>query len=405
MSVLTDPGWGGWALDRHTGEELAGYLDRVQPRTVVEFGSGMSTILLAEYASRTGASVTSVEHLKRYGDNTHAALAARGLGGYVDLRVRSLTGITTPAGVLPWYGAGLPTNIDLALVDGPPGKIGRHAALFALHPLLNPDGWQVWLDDADRPGEQDCLALWAAHFPALHFRPVPTPKGLTVITPAPVPAGTVEAGDVAVTLLTGGRPDLLAATVASVLRGAPGLLETAHVAVLHNGPDPATAALIDSWGWVDHLTVLEDRLPVAQAALALLGFPPPRQYTLHLEDDWQVATLDLSWLDRARAVLADEPDVGQVRLRHRGEPVLKTHMVTRRPITWSPGLHGTEVASAHYTLNPSLMRSAQVAELWPAPDERGAARQMAWRGWTTAQMVPGVFRHIGGGASLRRGER
>lgn len=407
MSVLTEPVWGAWALDRHTAQELSAHLHLAQPRCIVECGSGMSTVLLAEYAQATGASVVSLEHDDAYAAKTRSELEQRGLERYVDLRVRSLTELDTPVGRLPWYGSGLPSGIDFALVDGPPGKIGRHAALFALMPLMRRDGaWEVWLDDAAREGELNCMALWRTQW-TFRDELIPTPKGLARITPPGLePRVRVDCGgQIAVTLLTGGRPDLLARTVASLTALAPGLLETAHVAVLHNGADPGTAALLDTYGWVDHLTVLQDRLPVAQAAMALLGFPPPRPYVLHLEDDWQVATADTTWLLRAVQVLQEDPRVGQVRLRHRGQTVLKTHMVTRRPLWWTPGPCGTEIAAAHYTLNPSLMRSEQVPQLWPAPNERAAARTFHNLGWLVAQMLPGVFRHIGEGASLRLGER
>lgn len=416
VGVLSEAVWetDGWALDRHTAEELAAHLDRTRPRVIVESGSGMSTVLLAEYAARTGATVFSLEHQAQYADKTREALYARGLGlaeADVTVCLAPLELVDVPGSPRQhyWYGARVPSGIDFALVDGPPGKIGRDAALFALMPHMNPGGgWEIWVDDAGRDGEREAAVRWREQF-AFREEYIPTPKGLLRILPpqSPAPRTAVDAGDVAVTVLTGGRPDLLLTTITSILEFAPGLLESAHVAVLHNGAndDPATAALIRRWDWVDHVTTLEDRLPVADASAALLGFEAPRPFTLHLEDDWQVATVDTGWLDIARNALTSDPRIGQVRLRHRGEKVLSTHMVTRRPIWWTAGPDGTQVSTAHYTLNPSLMRSADTPALWPSPSERGAARQFYNQSWLTAQVTPGVFRHIGGGASLRLGER
>ncbi len=405
VTVLNEPVWNGWALDRHTAEELAATLYRDQPRIVVETGSGMSTVLLAEYALRTGARVTSLEHNSRYHGTTTAALAARGLGEHADVRLCPLEDIDTPVGKLPWYRTRIPEEVSFALVDGPPGTVGRGAALFALHPYLNPDGWQVWLDDANRPTEGEALKAWATHLP-VEYEMVQFPKGCARIFAHGTGARrTVDASDVAVTLLTGDRPDLLARTVGSLLRLAPGLLESAYVAVLHNGSDDATAALLARWDFIDHHTALLERLPVGPAASALLAVPAPRRFTLHLEDDWQVATMDTGWLDQARNVLDEDPRVGQVRLRHRGQDTAQNHMISRKRIWWAPGVAGSTVGPAHYSLNPSLMRSVDTPVIWPADSEKAAARQFYGMSWLVGQAGPGVFRHIGEGASLRMGER
>lgn len=412
--VLTEPVWGGWALDAHTAHELATYLHRVQPRTVAEFGSGMSTVLLAEYADRTGATVLSYEHNPRYHRTTATALGMRGLGKRVDLRLADIADRDTPAGPMPWYDAPIPDGVDFALVDGPPGSIGRGAAMFALWPHLSTDRpWQVWLDDATlslpgREREADALDRWVDHLP-VRYDIVPTPKGLARIVAdgAPFPS-PIDAGDIGVTIVTSARADLLAATLGSLHWLAPGFLESAHVAVLHHGADGDhdTAEVLGMWANViDHVAVVGDRLPLGAAVSAMHAVPVPRPYVLHLEDDWQLATTWTGWLDQARAVLREDPDVAQVRLRHRGDTVRREHMITRKPLWWRPGWYGTTVCAAHYTLNPSLMRAEDIGRLWPADGELAAARTFYALGWQVAQSTPGAFRHIGDGASLRLGQR
>jgi hypothetical protein len=417
-SVLTEPVWGEWALDRYAAEELAAYLRRAKPLRLLECGSGMSTVLMAEHCRDRGGHLWTLEHSGRYAGLTRQALLQRGLSEYVTLLEAPLVPMKMSTG-LPdgeltvdtfWYDAQLPDGIDFALIDGPPGKYGRHATLPAILPRMVSDRpWEIWLDDANRPGEQGCLDLWREILPDHYTEQyVALPKGLMRLTSWGQPATTFDASDVAVTLLTGDRPDLLRQTVTSLLIGAPGLLDSAHVAVLHNGGDRETADVLAEYremGWIDKLTTLPDRLPIGDAAGALLGFPPPRPYTLHLEDDWQVATADPGWLDAARTVLAEMPDVHQVRLRHRGEPVLDRHMLTRKPLVWRQGPAGSLFAPAHFTLNPSLMRSADCAQLWPASGENGAARNFYAFSWKVAQLTPGAFHHLGDGASLRMGQR
>lgn len=415
MTILDDrAAWSGWALDPWTAHELAATLHRLQPRVVVETGSGASTVLLAEYAHRTGATVVSYEHHAVYAATTEQRLKQDGLSDHVDLRLAHLTDVPTPAGNKPWYAAPLPPHVDFALIDGPPGNVGRTAAFFALYSHLR-DDWRVWLDDAHRPGENAALNLWGDRFP-IYIRVAATPKGLAVIRPG-VPDRSkvadlrpVDASDVAVTIITGKRPSLLASTLASIHDGAPGLLESAWVAVLHNGGDPVTGHLLDQFGSViDHRATTDTVYPLGHAAHAMLGTAPPRPYTLHLEDDWTLTTTVHGWLDRARDMLRDSPRIGQVRLRHRGDKVLDKHMVTRRTINWQPASSAcpmdTLVADAHYTLNPSLMRSTDLPVVWAVPDgEAQAAARYRNALWLSAQAVPGVFRHTGEGHSLRLGQ-
>jgi predicted O-methyltransferase YrrM len=403
--IIDDPSaWTGWSLDRHTAHELSATLHHRQPRIVVEAGSGSSTVLLGEYAARTGATVVSLEHSRVHHALTAQRLRERGLTDHVRLVLADLGNRDTLFGSMPWYRADLPTAIDFALIDGPPGTVGRSAAMPALWPSLAGE-WRVWLDDAHRDGELSAVAVWAGAYP-ITVETVALPKGLAVIRPAPSGPDPVDAADVAVTIVTGGRPGLLAATLDSLTANAPGLLESAYVAVLVNGPDRATMAVLDEREHLlDHRVVISERLPIGQTAHAMLGSPAPRPYTLHLEDDWVAATTVPGWLGRARQVLTDRPDVGQVRLRHRGDTVLARHMITRKPIDWQPAAHSHLVAHAHYTLNPSLMRSADTPTVWTQPDgENQAARRFAATGALTAQASPGVFLHTGDGKSLRLGQ-
>lgn len=386
--------WGGWALDRHTAIELDHHLRRIQPRVIVETGCGASTVLLARYAEQHGARVVSLEHDARFRERTRMLLTRHRLGSHVDLRHAPLT----PDG---WYDTRLPiSGVDFALVDGPPGSIGRHATLPALLPAMR-DAWEVWMDDAHRPAERRLVKQWASTL-EVFTRTIPLPRGLARITGYPQPVPRVDASDTAVTLLTGARPDLLAATVASVRAAAPGLLSTAHVTVLHNGGDEPTAALLDRWRWIDRRIVhTGPLLSVGQAVSALLdAVPDGPQFWLHLEDDWQAATVTTCWFEAARSVLHRTPGVGQVRLRHQGQTVHGRHMATGRPIVWRAGGAGWVIGQAHYTLNPSLMRLVDAHRIWPASGEPQAMRRAASAGWYVAQLTPGVFHHLGGDRSL-----
>lgn len=163
-----------WVLPDVAIEAIEARLEELRPGLVLEAGSGRSTAVLARHA----AHVVTLEHLPQ-----HAARTRRTLDGAtnVDLRCVDLAMLKTPAGLARWYDTELPDGIEWALVDGPPAYTGgRLAALFAIAPHLAP-GAEVWLDDAERPGEQAALAAWGAHLFA-RVASVPGVPRLAVVT-------------------------------------------------------------------------------------------------------------------------------------------------------------------------------------------------------------------------------
>ena len=385
-----------WALDRGSAAEFIAHLDTHGSRTVVEAGSGSSTLLLGLWAAATGGTVTSLEHDPAWHAKTLALLERHGVAGHVDLRYAPLR--DTPAG--PWYDTALPDAVDAVLVDGPPGGLGgRGAALPELLPHLA-DGWALYLHDAGRPGEQTVLRDWQR----AHGVTVTVAQQLARVTARPVAPAPVDATDVAVTVLTGARPALLERTLASVEATAPGLLGTAHVTVLRHSGDQGTAGVIYAHrAVIDEVLEVGDPPMIGDAWTTLMGsaLAAGRRWVLHLEDDWESVTFHASWLDHARRVLADRGDVTQVKARHRREWVLPHHMVTREPLVWHPdAAHRCLVADAHWTFNPALMRCADVAEVLAggSGDHEKAVQRLAHRlGYRgCAQLLPGVFAHIGG---------
>lgn len=138
-------------------------------RALVEFGAGISTLVLGRLARQVGGTLVSVEHDPEWIGVVDALVAGAGLQDVVRLHHAPID-----AG---WYATGvvrdavqqdLRGRIDLALVDGPPAwrpgtSLARLPAGAFLHDLLV-DGATVVLDDAGRDGEAEVLRRWeAAH--------------------------------------------------------------------------------------------------------------------------------------------------------------------------------------------------------------------------------------------------
>lgn len=206
-----------------------------------------------------------------------------------------------------------------------------------------------------------------------------------------------------ITLLTGRRPVLLDRTLVALAATQKPLIEDGFVLILHNGGDPETGDVLKRHADLIDLTIVTQYLLPIGPAVSLL-FDHAREveaeYLLHLEDDWEAEPGP--WYDQAARLLDD--GTFQVRLRHVDERVLPTHMVHKRPLRWTIWPDGYRTSpDAHYTLNPSLIRLADVGKGWPAGSEREAQKRFWKAGYRkVAQLVPGIWRHTGAVHSLRK---
>ena len=167
----------GWACSPDVLLLLHTHIIETRPKVVVEFGSGASTLVIADALSQNGIGrLVSIDHSEHYGAQTLTELNRNGLQSWVDLRVGALE---------PWDGAHLNSkddnkqslwysqialkdieNIDLIWVDGPPGNTcpySRYPALPALSTQLS-ENIEVWMDDTIRQVEKDICEDWSKKY-------------------------------------------------------------------------------------------------------------------------------------------------------------------------------------------------------------------------------------------------
>jgi len=138
-------------------------------RTLVELGSGVSTVVLARLERDLGGRVFAVEHSPGWAGWVRRAVARDGLEDVATVIEAPLSPNPLSLEDAPWYDedslAQLPQEgIDLLLVDGPPGygegmSRSRYPALPALADRLAL-GALIILDDTEREGERDILDAW-----------------------------------------------------------------------------------------------------------------------------------------------------------------------------------------------------------------------------------------------------
>lgn len=172
-----------WRIDNDVARFLDTYLFWARPKTIVEFGSGASTLLFAEYAAQATINdmekvrVVSYEQDAGYAANTQKALALEALYAQV-VHAPIFDG---------WYDrfrvAGtLPETIDLVLVDGPGPCLGRtrEPAMEWVYPRLSRTGLVV-LDDGRRDMERLYVKHWQEQYPDLDVKYLDTPHGAYLI--------------------------------------------------------------------------------------------------------------------------------------------------------------------------------------------------------------------------------
>jgi hypothetical protein len=151
---------------------------------IIEFGSGTSTVLMAEALSKKTPNASRhskclvFEHLESYFDQTHAQLTQRQLEAVVQLHLTPLQpyeasdGRTYPYydchSVLAQFAQALPQSAKvLVLVDGPPASTGEHARWPAFEVVTTSLAsasvdltLDFLLDDYIRQDEQEIAASW-----------------------------------------------------------------------------------------------------------------------------------------------------------------------------------------------------------------------------------------------------
>jgi predicted O-methyltransferase YrrM len=162
----------GWQLSAQAIHEAVRHVLLDQPRVVVECGSGASTMWIGRALRRVGEGrLISLEDSADWVAIVTGLLQREGLSS-VEIRHAPMEPIQVAGHEQPWYSASAIADveeIDLLLVDGPPGrmnKLARYPAVPALRDKLRP-GATVMLDDCHRRDEKETLRKWLAEVPGL----------------------------------------------------------------------------------------------------------------------------------------------------------------------------------------------------------------------------------------------
>lgn len=185
---LPMPRPGTWAASEDLLLWLAGYVLEHRPRTVVDLGSGQSSVWMAAAMRTAGydGRVIGVDHDEVFAAGTRELARRQGVEDWLTVVQAPLREQEIAGRSVRWYDLDALTGIDgidLLSIDGPPGQGTSHArwpALPALHDRLSP-GAVVVLDDMIRRDEQDILDDWTERFPGFAVERLDFEKGAAVM--------------------------------------------------------------------------------------------------------------------------------------------------------------------------------------------------------------------------------
>jgi predicted O-methyltransferase YrrM len=162
------PELGDWAISPST---LVWMLDRLEDssvQTILELGSGSSTIWFATALAKRGGEgrIVALETSADYAESTRTELAKHGLGDRAQVLHAPLVDTAVPGREnQPWFDISVLPDlppVDLLFVDGPHGAIA-HEVRYPAYPLLADrlaPGATVVLDDTGRPAEAAIVKAW-----------------------------------------------------------------------------------------------------------------------------------------------------------------------------------------------------------------------------------------------------
>ncbi|MCA9172877.1 MAG: glycosyltransferase, partial [Planctomycetales bacterium] len=234
-SVCTERLRTSWSMEPEALDALLQRIAELRPRRMLELGSGVSTLCLAKYARDHQITFQSLEHDEDYLRRTRDVLRSERLDPYVELTHAPVQRVRCAGLELQGYDfQRVEGEFGFVLMDGPPCSIGREANYFLLRPHLAASH-ELWLHDGYRLHELNCLELWQTHHRfSAQLRPYGD-SGMWVIRSSVDTAPRQAAMPVGVSLLTGGRPELLSRTIAALQARAPWLLAEHFVQVVING--------------------------------------------------------------------------------------------------------------------------------------------------------------------------
>jgi predicted O-methyltransferase YrrM len=176
----------GYALAPDSAVLLYNQLAAARPRTVVETGSGVSTLIIGYALKAQGQGrLVTLELDEEHAQRTRAEVARHGLEAQVTVVHAPLREVTVDGARFRWHDPAALAEldaIDFVFDDGPPRRLGpqlRAAALPLIRPRLSEGA--VYLLNFIADEERRTIARWLEQFPEFEAETVRSKKGNVIL--------------------------------------------------------------------------------------------------------------------------------------------------------------------------------------------------------------------------------
>jgi len=180
------PFGGSWALTPDAAAILAREIAIRRPDTIVELGSGVSTVMVGRLLQQMGSGrLISLDHDSGWAEETRRNIVANGLQDYVEVLDAPLVKQQFDGKEFVWYQVPEQVrqmkHIDMLTVDGPPQTtdvtvLARYPALPAFNSQFSEHA-VIYIDDAKRDTEQEMVKAWHKQYPGWKSKMIDTIPG------------------------------------------------------------------------------------------------------------------------------------------------------------------------------------------------------------------------------------
>ena len=175
-----------WSAAPDFLELISNYCLKTKPLNIIECSCGFSTLVLARCCeiNKTGK-VTSLENGYEFAQQTRDQISNYMLDKYAGVIDAPLIKQPLNDRDYQWYTLDntIPSDIDLLIVDGPPGYIQKNARYPAIN-MLQPffaEKCRVYLDDAARNDEREIVEQWRRQFSPASVDYIENERGCAVL--------------------------------------------------------------------------------------------------------------------------------------------------------------------------------------------------------------------------------
>lgn len=176
-----------WSAAPDFLEMISDYCLQEKPQVIVECSSGTSSLVLSQCCRMNKVGhVYSLENGEEFVAQTSRQLGEFQLSEHCDVIHAPLRDVELDNDTFQWYDvSSLPDlEIDMLVIDGPPGFLQKHSRYPAL-PVLNEklsDHCAIFLDDAARDDEQELVNHWLKENPGFQGEYIENERGCFVLT-------------------------------------------------------------------------------------------------------------------------------------------------------------------------------------------------------------------------------